>query len=756
MEHPLRLLIVDDHQPDAELSALQIARGGFPCTWRRVETEAEFRTGLREFSPDLILSDFSLPRYNGLAALELAVSEAPSVPFIFVSGTIGEKRAAEALTRGAADYISKNDRRRLVLAVVRVLGEGRPPANEGATSVHRLVGGLQMLSGLRAAVASVHTATALLEEACRVVYATNQYEYAFIALMDPHEHTAHTVAWTGAGAGRGRNARFQVATVELADTSVIGRVLRTGEPILCLDVGQYTGPLCEQERGAAPRESAFVSLPLLVGNTSIGALTVGTATHTYISEPELLLLEELVRQVSLALQALPAEGTARHLSPLDPLTLLSKREFFREHLQHRLDQMCAQGITPTVIAFDIERLRDVNNTHGRHVGDRLLQAVAERLTCRFGSSADLAHFGSGRFVAVFDERRCPSDRAYDTGTTVLGQSFMIGDLAVPVSVKCGTACYPDHGRDAETLLQHAEVALGKVRDGSELPLQPPLRADAMDSRQRGLEQRLRLALKEEQFLIHYQPVIERLSGRIIAVEALLRWRDPERGLISPGAFLPALEHTGLIVSVGEWVLSRVVRDSARWHTLGLPKIRVAVNISTTELNRRDFARFFLDTVRLARPSPGIDIEIPESALLEDREDRREILKTLRAAGVRVAIDDFGMVHPSLTRLVRSPVDSLKIDRSLINQLSGQPQSQAVVSCIIAVAKACSLHTVAEGVETMEQLEIVDALGCEQSQGYLHSPAVPVEQLQLLLGACSSGGVSREDFSPSMLRSVSRG
>ena len=142
MEHPLRLLIVDDHQPDAELSALQIARGGFPCTWRRVETEAEFRTELREFSPDLILSDFTLPQYNGLAALELAVSEAPSVPFIFVSGTIGEKRAAEALTRGAADYVSKNDRTRLVLAVARVLSEARPPASgEGATSrVRRLAG----------------------------------------------------------------------------------------------------------------------------------------------------------------------------------------------------------------------------------------------------------------------------------------------------------------------------------------------------------------------------------------------------------------------------------------------------------------------------------------------------------------------------------------------------------------------------------------------------------------------------------------
>ena len=735
MEHPLRLLIVDDQEPDAELSALQIARGGFPCTWRRVETEAEFRAELREFSPDLILSDFTLPQYNGLAALELAVSEAPSVPFIFVSGSIGEKRAAEALTRGAADYVSKSDRRRLVLAVARVLGASRP---EGATSVHRLAGVLQILASVRAAATSVHTATALLEEACRIIYGTNQYEYAFIVLMDPHEQTARTVAWTGVGADRGRNARFQVATTELADTSVIGRVLRAAEPVLCLDVGQYTGPLCEQERGAASPASAFVSLPLLMGNTSIGALTVGTATHTYISEPELLLLEELARQLSLTLQALPAEGTARYLSPVDPLTLLSKREFFCEHLEHRLRQLIAEGATPTVMVFDIERLRDVNNTHGRHVGDRLLQVIAERLTCRFGSSADLAHFGGGTFVAVFDERVCPSDRAQEGGTTVFGQTFTIGDRPVPVTIKCGTACYPAHGRDAETLLQHAEAALETTRDRGELASQPLPSEDVIDSRQAGLEQRLRLALREEQFLIHYQPVIERLSGRIIAAEALLRWHDPERGLISPGLFLPALEQTGLIVSVGEWVLSRVVCDLARWQTLGVPKIRVAVNISTTELSRKDFARFFLDTVRLARPAPGIDIEIPESALLEDREGVRQTLKTLRGAGVRVVIDDFAMVHPSLTCLAHSPVDSLKIDRSFINQLSCQPQSQVVVSSIVAVARSCGLNTVAEGVETMEQLEIVDALGCEQSQGYLHSAAVPAEQFRVLLGACSGG------------------
>ena len=739
MEYPLRLLIVDDQQPDAELSALQISRGGFPCTWRRVETEADFRAELREFAPNVILSDFTLPQYNGLAALELAVSEAPDVPFIFVSGTIGEKRAAEALTRGAADYVSKSDRTRLVLAVARVLNEPRAPGRgEGATArIRRLTGGLQILSGARAAALSTSTGTALLEEACRVIYGANQYEYAFIVLMNPYHRIAHAVAWAGSGADRGRTARFAVATTESADDSVVGRVLRTGELVLCLDSEQYTGPLSEQERGAAVPGSAFVSLPLLVGNTSIGALTVGTAAQTHISETELMLLEELARQLSFSLQTLPVQGTGTRLSSVDPLTLLQNREFFCEHLQHRLSQPTARGTVPTVMVFDIERLREINDAHGRHVGDRLLQSVAGRLTRRFGSSADLAHFGGGTFVAVFDEQRRSSDRSRDTGTAVFGQPFAVGNRPVPVTIKCGMACHPVHGQSADALLQYAEAALEKTRHRSETAPHSLPGANGMGSRQRGLAQRLGLALEQEQFQVHYQPVIERASGRMVAVEALLRWHDPERGLTSPGVFLPALEQTGLIVSVGEWVLSRAVRDLAHWDALGLPKIRVGVNLSIAELSRKGFAGYFLDAVRLARIGSGIDIEISEGTLLEDREDLRQTLQTLRSEGVRVTLDDFGMVHPSLRCLAQCPVDQLKIDRSFIHALSRQPQSQVVVATILTVARACGLRTVAEGVETMEQLEILDALGCEESQGYLHSPAVRAEEIELLLAACST-------------------
>ncbi len=748
MESPLRLLIVDDQLPDAELSAEQIARGGYPCTWRRVETEADFRTELREFAPDLIISDFSLPHYSGLAALELAVSEAPDVPFIFVSGTIGEKRAAEALTRGATDYVPKGDLTGLVPAVTRALSEpaASPSRGNPAERIRRLTGALQILSGIRASAAKLPKPMAFLEEACGIVFGSKQYPYAFVVLNNPNTHIAHVAAWSGAGADRGRGAKFHVAetnsedTLDIEDiedsddTSVVGRVLRTGLSVVCLDIDQYRGPLSEYEHGAAQPASACVSLPLLVGERAIGALTVGAATSVHISEQELLLLEEIANQVSFSFQALSDHGTAGRLAPLDPLTGLPRREFFCEHLSALLRGDAAQDSVPTVIVFDIERLRDINDAHGRHVGDRLLQGVAERLKRRFGDDGSVAHFGGGTFVAVFGEHRRLSDPARDSATAVFGHPFMISERPVPVTVKCGLARYPAHGRDAETLLQYAEAALGRIRERNEPLPHPLLSANAIDPEQRALEQRLRHALKSEQFLVHYQPVIERASGAVVAVEALLRWRDPERGMIPPGVFLPTLEQTGLIIPVGEWVLARTVRDFAEWHGLGLPKIRVAVNVTLAELSRSDFASYFLDSVRQARATPGIDLEISESVLLEYPDDLRQTLRTLRTEGVRVAVDDFGMGSASLNRLAELPADSVKIDRSFIDHLAHEPQTQAVVAGLIDLANAYNLRTIAEGVETLAQLEILDALGCEQSQGYFHSPAVSAEELRLFVAS----------------------
>lgn len=734
----MRLLIVDDHSDDAELTARQIVRGGFPCTWRRVETEQDFRTQLREFQPQLIISDFTLPQYDGLSALALAGAEAPSIPFIFVSGTIGEQRALEALNRGASDYVCKSDLTQLVPVVTRVLTKPcAPPIRRDAPAEHirRIAQALEMLSDMRDAAQATHSRAELLTQACCVIHQARLYDYAFIALVNPHTHTAHAVAWAGTGAEHGYRAQFELASEGASDTSAIGRVLRTGEAVLCLNLSEYAGPLSYTERHVAAPASAFVVLPLVIGQKTLGALTVGTAPRVPISDQEFLLLEQLARQVAYSIQALPDEGTIRHLGIVDPLTGLPKRAFFTEHVDRRVQEETDKTST-TVIVFDIERLRDVNAAHGQHAGDRLLQYLAERLRQRFRAGTDLAYLGGGTFAAVFEDRRTRPDTPHDSSTGSLRQRFTVSQLRSEVTIKCGLARYPTHGCDAETLLQYAEGTLQRLRERRDALPYPLIGEEAIDARRRVLEQRVLLATRQQSFSLNYQPVVERVSGQVTAVEALLRWHDAELGLVPPADFLPVLERTGLIVPVGEWVLTQAAHDFGRWHALGLPPLRVAINISPVEFNRKGFVADFLQMTRHTVNPAHIDIEISEGAVHHNLKHLRHTLKTLRGEGVRVAIDDFAMTRNALSHLSELPVDSLKIDRSFVNELTQLPESQAIVSSIIAVARTYGLRTVAEGVESVEQLKILDSLGCEQSQGYLYSPAVSAKQIELIVAGRS--------------------
>ena len=463
---PMRLLIVDDHSDDAELTARQIARGGFRCTWRRVETEQEFRTQLREFQPQLIISDFTLPHYDGLSALALAGAEAPSVPFIFVSGTIGERRALEALNRGASDYVCKSDLTHLLPAVTRVLTKPcDPPIRRDAPAEHirRIAKALEMLSDMRDAARATHSRAELLTQTCCVIHQARLYDYAFIALVNPHTHTAHAVAWAGAGAEHGYRAQFELASEGASDTSAIGRVLRTGEAVLCPNLSEYAGPLSYTERHVAAPASAFVVLPLVIGQKTRGALTVGTAPGVPISDQELLLLEQLASQVANSTQALPDEGTLHHLGVVDPLTGLPKRTFFTENVDRRVRGETDKTST-TVIVLDVERLRDVNAVYGQHAGDRLLRYLAERLRQRFRAGTDLAYLGGGTFAAVFEDRRTRPDTPHNSSIGSFRQRFTVSHPRFEVTIKCGLARYSTHGCDAETLLQHAEGTLQRLRE----------------------------------------------------------------------------------------------------------------------------------------------------------------------------------------------------------------------------------------------------------------------------------------------------
>jgi diguanylate cyclase (GGDEF)-like protein len=733
----VRLLLVEDVEMDAELAVRRLRQDGVQCTYKRVETESRYVEALHENSHDIILSDFSLPQFDGMSALALAKRESPDVPFIFVSGTIGEERAIEALRCGAVDYVLKSNLQRLAPAVTRALREAEQKREREAqqSRIARLTRILEMLSGINTAVVRIRERLELLHEACRIAVTTGHYVTALVSFIEPGTRTARPCTWAGQSAELMSSCVFSIASTAEEDTSVTGRVLRTGETFLCNDISRADKTV---SRFPTLRNAAFksiVALPLSVDGTTVGAMTLTAQDSDAISGEELALLAEVAANLSFALQYFEKEDAVQFLSYFDSLTSLAKRVLFCERLASRLTVRQAEEAQPAVAMVDIEHLSIINDSYGRHAGDHLLRMIADRLRSRFNNES-LAYFGAGCFAMLLENAGSQDHALRELQQHILAifeRPFRIEAHDVPVTVKSGLACRGPGSQDADALVQNAEAGLRQAKAGGEQYQHHRLDLSSKLAARLALEHRLRGALENERYLLYYQPKINIATGRLDGVEALLRWDDPERGIVLPGEFLPILESTGMIVSVGEWALQQAAADCRRWQAAGLRPVHVAVNCSPLQLRRAGFAEQVLDIVGgWTGGGWGLDLEITESLLIDPASSEVMKLRALRNAGVRVAIDDFGTGYSSLSRLSDLPVDTLKIDRSFIDGLPGDRACARLVPTIISLARAFDLFTVAEGVETRAQLNFLERAGCMQSQGFLHAQPMPAAALAALL------------------------
>jgi diguanylate cyclase (GGDEF)-like protein/PAS domain S-box-containing protein len=861
---PVKLVVVEDMPTEAEIAVRQLESGGFTCSWKRVDSETALRRALAESSPDLILSDFTLPGFDGISALEIAREVRPDIPFIFLSGTIGEERAIDALQRGAYDYVLKTNMARLVPAVRRALSDaagkrtrraleqqlrdivvtsqdwiwehdrdgkftfcsdsvrstlGYAPAeilgthaaqyvhpedlaaldfamhtlgpnqrtatnlqarwrhrngsyrwlernmlvllNDGQVvgfrgserdfterrrqekHISRLTRVLKMLSGVNSAMVRIRQRREILAEACRLATSVGGYASAMVGLIEPGTRTARPTAWSGSVDNQGaQQLTFSIADNPQEDTSVIGRVLRTGVPLICNDLHTLEMSLAARAPLLDAGFRSVVAYPLLVDRTPVGALILSSYDVGAVGDEESRMLRELVANLSFALQYMHKEDEVRFLSYFDPLTSLAKRGLFCERLVRALEPRIGRRGTPAVAVLDIEQLSTINDSFGRHAGDLLLQQVADRLKRHQDSTDFLAHFGGGTFGLILEAAGDEDEAVHwmqEQVSEMFRAPFTVDGRGIPVDVKCGFARYPDNGNDANALVQNAEAALRSAKSTGEKYLPHRLELSTTVVTRMTMEHRLRAAVERQEFELHYQPKVDVRSKQIRGLEALVRWRDPEAGLVMPGAFLSLMESNGLIVPLGDWILRQAASDLRRWQGAGLAPGRVAVNISPVQLRRRAFADHLLDLVGEWRSeSIGIDIEITEGVLIDDVSSAVSQLRLLRRSGVRVAIDDFGTGYSSLSRLAELPVDMLKIDRTFVNGLTTTGNGRTVAQTIIALGKAFDMTTVAEGVETPEQFEMLATLGCDQSQGYLHSRPLSVADIEPLMRAGTNG------------------
>ena len=431
-----------------------------------------------------------------------------------------------------------------------------------------------------------------------------------------------------------------------------------------------------------------------------------------------------------------AEKTARRLADFDPLTGLPNRVLFDDRLTQAIARAERRKLKPLVLVLDLDRFKTINDTLGKAIGDQVLRGVAERLTACLRAEDTVARLGADEFQLLLPSHSGPNDAIIVAEKLLhaLKPPFSVDGHELYVSASIGISMFPEDGESAEVLIKNADAALHRAKEQGRDSYQlyaPAMNAAAME--RLVLESDLRRALEREELILHYQPVVDPASGAILSVEALVRWLHPEEGLRGPGSFIGLAEETGLIVPLGEWVLRTACEQCRSWQTPGLSAVRVSVNVSAHQFRHAGFVGVVARACKEADLDPSLlTLEVTESLIMEQADSTIGMLNELKQLGVAISIDDFGTGYSSLSYLKRLPIDILKIDRSFVKDLPDDADDAVIAKLIISVAHGLRLTVVAEGVETVAQLEFLLPEHCDAVQGYLFSRPVPAADLASLL------------------------
>lgn len=689
MARVLRVLIVEDSDNDAALLIRELRKGGYEPEYVQVETADDLKARIKEDCWDCVISDYSMPSFDGISALKIVRKLNRDIPFIIVSANIGEEIAIMAMKAGAQDYIMKGNLKRLLPAIDRELKEAviRKQHHLAEEEMRKLSSAMEQTAD----IVIITDKLGIIEYVNRAFVEVTGYEKdevlgqrTSILKSDEHDSKFYENLWR------------QIHAHESFQDIFINK--------------RKDGSVYYEEKTISP----------LVDDA-------GNIEH-FISTGK-----DVTAQIK-------TQERLQHITHHDLLTGLPNRSLFIDRLDQAISRAKWNKRVISVLFFDLDRFKNINETLGHAHGDVILQEVSKRLMQCVREGDTVARLGDDEFAIVLEDVAKKEDIPLVTEKIMrrMSHPYKIDDLELYATTSIGISVYPGDGEDSETLLQNADVALHHAKEaGSSLYRFYTSEMNSQSLYRLNMESSLRRGLERNEFVLHYQPQIDMSSGRMTGAEALIRWQHPELGMVAPNEFIGLLEETGMIIQIGKWVLESACLQGQKWNEEHAAKMRISVNISPIQFTHPGLASNVREALEASHfPAELLELELTESTIMRNPESAINTLKEFGDMGVRIAIDDFGTGYSSLSYLQKFPINTLKIDRSFITGVEHNNGNASIVSAIISMAHNLKLEVVAEGVELDVQAEFLKGHKCDLMQGFLFSKPVVVDEILKLYYKCN--------------------
>lgn len=691
MSQLIHILLIEDSEDDALLVIRNLQCGGFTINYVRVEGREQLITALEQ-PWDAVISDYRLQGFSGLDALEICRKDNPDLPFIVISGTIGEETAVSAVKAGANDYIMKGNLPRLVPALERALQEAQ-------TRIEFKKMQLKLIESDRRFNAFMDAGPLIAfikDEFGNYIYRNKGSE----DVLKKDDITEQTTQMT--------NGKWkQKSDLEVLRSGVVDESIEQHQ--------NSTGSLSYRKN---------IRFPFL---GSEGQMLLGSFSTDITKEKR-------------------ADEKIRQLAYLDPLTDLPNRRLMSDRLSRALARAIRSQNHGALLFIDLDNFKTLNDTRGHDVGDQLLREAGKRLLSCVRDNDTVSRTGGDEFVIILESLGVQAINAAALAEsigkkilTAIDQPFTLGGQEQRVTASMGITLFCDNRLAPDELMKRADLAMYSVKAtgrNAMLFFDPAMQTKL--KLRLALEAKMSDGLVNEQFALYYQPQISS-NGVLTGVEALLRLNDPDEGILLPATFIPLAEETGLIIEMGTWAIDTACAQLALW--AGNPAtahLTMSVNVSSRQFRHSDFVPQILHAIKRHRANPHLLVlEITESLLLDEIDQAIEKMQTLRQHGLQFSLDDFGTGYSSLYYLKRLPLQEIKIDRSFVSDLPNDGNSAAIICAIIALGQSLGCSVIAEGVETIKQRDFLAQNGCHRFQGYLFGRPGPIEALKIARHAAKS-------------------